>query len=147
MESESCLPPSPPTLGTVLIGTLRDARRVLPLFTLAVLVSTAMELYVPRDWVYAILGHNPWTAIPLAAIAGILLPIPRYATYPIAIALYQKGATLSVVYALIAGEVILGSLDRDIMELRFFGWRSYGLRMGLCTLLVILSGYFLEILS
>ena len=120
---------------------------MLPLFALGVLASTAMELFVPRDWVYSILGQNLLVAIPLATIAGILLPIPRYATYPIAVALYQKGATLGVVYALIAGEVILGSLERDIMELQFFGWRSYGLRMVLCTLFVILTGLALEVLS
>jgi hypothetical protein len=134
-------------LKTLLVATLRDARRILPLFSLAVLVSTALELFVPREWVYSILGQNLLLAIPLATIAGILLPIPRYATYPIALALYQKGATLSVVYALIAGEVILGSLERDIMEFQFFGWRSYVLRMALCTLFVILTAFILEVLS
>ena len=147
MQQARSTQPSPPTLGTLLLATLHDARRILPLFALAVLVSTAMELFVARDWVYSILGENLLVAIPLATIAGILLPIPRYATYPIALALYQKGATLGVVYALIAGEVIVGSLDRDIMELRFFGWRSYGLRLVLCTLFVILTGFALEVLS
>jgi uncharacterized membrane protein YraQ (UPF0718 family) len=118
---------------------------MLPLFSLAVLASTAMELFVPRDWIYSILGQNLLLAIPLATIAGIVLPIPRYATYPIALALYQKGATLGVVYGLIAGEVIVGSLERDIMEFRFFGWRSYVLRFALCTLLVVLTGYALEV--
>ena len=139
--------PSPPSLGTLLLATLRDALRILPLFFLAVLVSTAMELFIPRDWVFSILGQKPLVAIPLATIAGILLPIPRYATYPIALALYQKGATLGVLYALIAGEVILGSLERDIMEFRFFGGRSYVLRLVLCTVFVILTGFALEVLT
>jgi len=138
--------PSPPPWTTLLVTTLKDAVRLLPLFALAVLASTALELFVPRDWVYSILGQNPLLAIPLATIAGILLPIPRYATYPIALALYQKGATLAVVYALIAGEVILGALERDIMEFRFFGWRSYMLRLVLCTVFVILTGYALQVL-
>ena len=147
MEQDPPTQPPRPTLKTLLVATLRDAGRILPLFALAVLVSTAMELFVPREWVYSILGQNLLVAIPLAAIAGILLPIPRYATYPIALALYQKGATLGVVYALIAGEVILGSLERDIMEFRFFGWRSYVLRMVLCTVFVILTAFVLEVLS
>ena len=147
MQQARSTQPSPPTLGSLLRATLHDARRMLPLFALGVLASTAMELFVPRDWVYSILGQNLLVAIPLATIAGILLPIPRYATYPIAVALYQKGATLGVVYALIAGEVILGSLERDIMEFQFFGWRSYGLRMVLCALFVILTGLALEVLS
>jgi len=63
------------------------------------------------------------------------------------LALYQKGATLGVVYALIAGEVILGSLERDIMEFRFFGGRSYVLRLVLCTVFVILTGFALEVLT
>jgi len=147
MQHDPPTQPPRPTLKTLLVATLRDAGRILPLFALAVLVSTAMELFIPREWVYSILGQNLLVAIPLAAIAGILLPIPRYATYPIALALYQKGATLSVVYALIAGEVILGSLERDIMEFRFFGWRSYALRTVLCTVFVILTGFVLEVLS
>jgi uncharacterized membrane protein YraQ (UPF0718 family) len=147
MQQAHSSPPSPPTLGALLLATLHDARRILPLFGLAVLGSTAMQLFVPREWVYSILGRNLLVAIPLAAIAGILLPIPRYATYPIALALYQKGATLGVVYALIAGEVILGSLERDIMEFRFFGWRSYALRTVLCTLFVILTAFALELLT
>jgi uncharacterized membrane protein YraQ (UPF0718 family) len=146
MQQAPTTQPSPPSLGTLLLATLRDAGRILPLFALAVLVSTALELFVPRDWVFSILGQNLLLAIPLAAIAGILLPIPRYATYPIALALFQKGATLSVVYALIAGEVILGSLERDIMEFRFFGWRSYALRTLLCTVFVILTAFALEVL-
>ena len=147
MQQARSAQPSPPSLGTLLLATLRDARRILPLFSLTVLVSTAMELFIPRDWVYSILGQNLLVAIPLATFAGILLPIPRYATYPIALALYQKGATLGVVYALIAGEVILGSLERDIMELRFFGWRSYVLRMVPCALFIIPTGFALEVLS
>jgi len=146
MQQAPTTQPSPPSLGTLLLATLRDAGRILPLFALAVLVSTALELFVPRDWVFSILGQNLLLAIPLAAIAGILLPIPRYATYPIALALFQKGATLSVVYALIAGEVILGSLERDIMEFRFFGWRSYALRTLLCTVFVIVTAFALEVL-
>jgi uncharacterized membrane protein YraQ (UPF0718 family) len=147
MQPTPSVEPTPPPLGTLLLATLHDARRILPLFALAVLISTAMQLYVPQDWVYSILGQNLLVAIPLATIAGILLPIPRYATYPIALALYQKGATLGVVYALIAGEVILGSLERDIMEFRFFGGRSYMLRMGLCTVFVILTAFALEVLT
>ncbi len=138
--------PSPPPWTTLLVTTLKDAARILPLFALSVLGSTALELFVPRDWVYSILGQNLLLAIPLATIAGILLPIPRYATYPIALALYQKGATLAVVYSLIAGEVILGSLERDIMEFRFFGGRSYLLRLVLCTAFVILTAYALQVL-
>jgi uncharacterized membrane protein YraQ (UPF0718 family) len=128
------------------VATLKDAGRILPLFALSVLGSTALELFVPRDWVFSILGQNLLLAIPLATIAGILLPIPRYATYPIALALYQKGATLAVIYALIAGEVILGALERDIMEFRFFGSRSYVLRLVLCTVFVILTAYALQVL-
>jgi uncharacterized membrane protein YraQ (UPF0718 family) len=146
MQQARSTQPTPPSLRSLLLATLRDAVRILPLFSLAVLVSTALELFVPRDWVYSILGQNLLVAITLATIAGILLPIPRYATYPIALALYEKGATLGVVYALIAGEVILGSLERDIMEFQFFGSRSYVLRLLLCTVFVILTAVGLEVL-
>jgi uncharacterized membrane protein YraQ (UPF0718 family) len=134
------------SLPVLLRATVRDVVRIMPMFSLAVIFSTVLKLYVPRDLVYSVLGKNIWVGVPLATVAGILLPIPRYATYPIALTLFQKGAPLGVVYGLIAGEVILGSLERDIMEFRYFGWKSYFLRMALCTAFVILTGYLVEVI-
>jgi len=144
--AQDCASPRP---GFVALArtTARDMAKLFPTFFAAVVFSTILKLYVPSDFVYNVLGKNMWTAVPLATVAGVILPIPRYATYPIALALMQKGAPLAVVYSLIAGEVILGSLERDIMELQFFGWKSYLLRMLLCTVFVIATGYLMAVVQ
>ena len=130
----------------IYVNSLEEMKHILPLFFLAILVSTVIDFYVSAEVVYSVLGENMLVAIPLAAIIGIVLPIPRYATYPIAFTLYLKGAPLSVVFALISGEVILGAPDRDVMEYKFFGARSYILRFALCTVFVILGGYLMEVI-
>jgi len=128
-------------------NSLEDMKTILPIFFVAVFVSTLLELYVPEEIIFILLGKNLLLAIPLATVAGIILPIPRYATYPIAYALLDKGAGVGVIFSLISGEVILGSLERDIMEFKFFGWKSYVLRLGLCTAFVIMGGFLIEILA
>jgi uncharacterized membrane protein YraQ (UPF0718 family) len=133
-------------LEEIVINSLIDIKGIVPIFFVAVLVSTLLELYLPSEIVFALLGRNLLIAIPLATVIGIVLPIPRYATYPLAYALLAKGAGLAVIFCLISGEVILGSLERDVMEFRYFGWRSYLLRLSLCSLFVIMFGFLLEVL-
>jgi uncharacterized membrane protein YraQ (UPF0718 family) len=130
----------------VLENSWKQIKGIFPLFFLAVAVSTVIDFYMPHEIVYSVLGKNLLVAIPLAAFLGIILPIPRYVTYPIAYTLYLKGASLSVIFSLISGEVIVGSPDRDVMEFKFFGAKSYFLRMFLCTIFVILGGYAMELI-
>jgi len=131
-------------INEIYVNSLKDMKRILPLFFVAILISTIIDFFVSAELVYSVLGANLLVAIPLATIIGMVLPIPRYATYPIAFTLYLKGAPLSVVFTLISGEVILGAPDRDVMEFKFFGARSYILRFVLCTVFVILGGYLME---
>jgi len=133
-------------INEIYVNSLKDMKRILPLFFVAILISTIIDFFVSAELVYSVLGANLLVAIPLATIIGMVLPIPRYATYPIAFTLYLKGAPLSVVFTLISGEVILGAPDRDVMEFKFFGARSYILRFVLCTVFVILGGYLMEVI-
>lgn len=143
-RAQECAPVRP-AFADLLRATARDVRRIAPMFFAAIVFSTLLEMYVPQDLVHNVLGKNPLVAIPVATITGVILPVPRYATYPIALALLAKGATLPVVYALIGGEVILGSLERDVLEVRYFGWRSYLLRLVLVSVGIILTGYAMEV--
>jgi hypothetical protein len=126
-------------------NSLKEIKYIFPIFFAAVLLSALIELYIPNQIIYAVLGKNLLLSIPLATISGVILPIPRYATYPIAYTLYMKGATIGVIFSLISGEVIVGALDRDIMEFKFFGSKSYVLRMILCIIFVILGGFLIEV--
>ena len=130
----------------VLADSLKEMKTIIPAFFIATLIGVTLEFYLPEDIAFAVLGKNPFLSIPLATIIGIALPIPRYATYPIAFSLFQKGASIGTIFALISGEVILGSPDRDIMEFKYFGWKAFVSRLILCTALVIIGSLVAEVL-
>ncbi|RLI34545.1 hypothetical protein DRO55_06390 [Candidatus Bathyarchaeota archaeon] len=125
-------------------NSIRDMRTIFPAFFVATLISVMLDFFIPEELVYAVLGENPVLSIVLATVLGIILPIPRYATYPIALSLLQKGATIGTIFALISGEVIIGSPDRDVMEFSYFGWKSFVLRGTLCTIFVIIGSLIVE---
>lgn len=130
----------------IIMNSLKDMKTIFPAFFIASLIGVMVELYVPEQIVFSVLGENPLISITLATVTGILLPIPRYATYPIALSLLHKGASIGTIFALIAGEVILGSPDRDVMEFKYFGWKPFISRLVLCTVFVILGGLLAEVL-
>ena len=126
--------------------SLKEMRTIIPIFFIATLIGVTLEFYLPEDIVQLVLGRDPLLSIPLATFIGILLPIPRYATYPIALSLFIKGASIGTIFALISGEVILGAPDRDILEFKYFGWKSFVSRLVLCTIFVIAFGLLAEVL-
>jgi len=130
----------------VLVDSLKDMKTIIPAFFIATLIGVVLEFYLPEEIAFTVLGKNPFLSIPLATVIGILLPIPRYATYPIALSLFQKGASVGTIFALISGEVILGSPDRDVMEFKYFGWKAFVSRMILCTIFVTLGGLAVEVI-
>src|SRR4030042_6499520 len=89
-------------------NSLKALKVILPILLLANIASVFLEHYIPENIVYAILGENVFLAIPIASIVGVLAPLPRYATYPLASALFNKGASIGAISSLIWGEVILG---------------------------------------
>jgi uncharacterized membrane protein YraQ (UPF0718 family) len=130
----------------VLVDSLKEMKTIIPAFFIATLIGVTLEFYLPEEIAFAVLGKNPFLSIPLATVIGIVLPIPRYATYPIAFSLFQKGASIGVIFALISGEVIIGSPDRDVMEFKYFGWRAFTSRLILCTAFVVVGGFIAEVL-
>jgi uncharacterized membrane protein YraQ (UPF0718 family) len=127
------------------LGSMEEMKKIFPVFFVVTLISVIFETYVPMEITRAILGKNPLLSIPLATIIGIILPIPRYATYPIAFSLLQQGASMGAIFSLIAGEVIIGSPDRDMMEFKYFGWKAFTLRLVLCMVFVMLGGFLVEV--
>ena len=127
-------------------NSLKEMKFILPIFFVAVLAGILIEIYMPVELVNALLKENLFLAIPLAAVIGIILPIPRYATYPIAFALFEKGAGFGVVFALISGEVICESIARDIVEIKFLGIKFFSARLILSVIFVIAGGFLIEFL-
>lgn len=130
----------------IFINSLKEMKLILPLFFIAVLTSVLIDIYVPNQIITNLLGKNLLFAIPLAAIIGVILPIPRYATYPIAFTLLMKGAGFGVIFALISGEVICESLVRDIVEIKYFGMKFFSVRLILSTLFITAGGFLIEVL-
>jgi len=130
----------------ILVDSLKEMKTIIPAFFVAILIGVILEFYLPEEIAFVVLGKNPILSIPLATVIGIILPIPRYATYPIAFSLFKKGASIGTIFALISGEVILGSPDRDVMEFKYFGWKAFLSRLILSTVFVILGGFVAEVL-
>ena len=130
----------------IYLDSLSETKRILPIFFIAVLAGVLIKMFIPDQLVQVLLGKNLWIAIPLATLLGIILPIPRYATYPIAFALLTKGAGFGVVFALICGEVIGESIIRDILEIKLFGLRFFTARFVLSTIFIIMAGLAIEVL-
>ncbi len=124
-------------------GAAHDLRFILPVFFIAVLASVLIEVYVPDEIISGLLAGNLYLAIPIAAVLGVLLPVPRYATYPVGFTLLMKGAGFGVVFALISGEVIGESL---IVEMRYFGLRYFSVKFVLSVLFVIAGALLIEVL-
>ena len=121
-------------------------KTLIPIFLLANIASVFLEHYIPKDIVHSILGENRFVSILLATILGVLAPLPRYATYPLASTLFNMGASLGATSSLIWGEVILGSLDRDVLEFKYFGWRAFVARLLLSIVFTVIGGLALELL-
>jgi len=133
-------------INQIFFGSLQETKKILPIFLLAVFFGTLIKLFIPEQIVHSLLGKNLFISIPLAALLGIILPIPRYATYPIAFALFTKGADYGIVFALICGEVIGESIIRDILEIKLFGIRFFTARFVLSTIFIILSAFAIQVL-
>ena len=128
------------------IGTFKELGLVLPIFLLAVFVGVLMDKYI-SDQIIQSFADKYWLwAIPLATVIGIIAPIPRYATYPIAFALLIKGAGFGIVFGLIGGEVICESLARDFLEIKYLGWKFFSARLVFSIIFISLGGYIMEIL-
>jgi hypothetical protein len=130
----------------ILRDSLKEMKTIIPAFFIATLIGVTLEFYLPEEIAFVVLGQNPFLSIPLATVIGIILPIPRYATYPIALSLFKKGASIGTIFALISGEVILGSPDRDILEFKYFGWKAFLSRLILSTAFVMAGGLVAEAL-
>jgi len=128
------------------IGILKDFRSVLPLFFLAVLIASFAEVNVPDYVILGILGNNIYLSIFIATVAGILLPFPKYASYPLAALLYAKGAFIGSIFAFIAGEVFIGNLFEDYLEVKYFGWRFFWFRLFASFVFVFLAALIVQVI-
>lgn len=122
------------------------ARKVFPYVLVGVGVGAVIHNWIPEEFIVKMLGtENPFGVI-IAAAAGIPMYADIFGTIPIAEALLAKGAQLGVVLAFMMGVTTL-SLPSMIMLRKAVKPRLLGIFVGICTVGIILVGYFFNVIQ
>ncbi|RCW47716.1 MULTISPECIES: permease [unclassified Halanaerobium] len=122
------------------INSFQTFTSLLTLIIAALLISQAIGLLIPEEKVSDLLGEGSGLKGITAGglLAGLLQGGP-YAVYPIIKSLYDKGAHISVVMAMLMGYGAIG-IGRVAYGLIFFGPKIVGLRLLLAIPVPILAG-------
>lgn len=117
------------------------AKKVFPYVIIGVGIGAVIHNWIPQEWVVAALGNRN----PLGVVIAVLVGIPMYAdifgTIPIAEALLEKGALLGVVLSFMMAVTTL-SLPSIIMLRKAVKPKLLGLFIGICTVGIVIVGYF-----
>lgn len=125
---------------------LSTLKKVFPYILVGVGVGAIIHNWVPEEWVASILGsRNPFGVV-LATILGIPMYGDIFGTIPVAEALLGKGAQLGTVLAFMMAVTTL-SLPSMIMLRKAIKPKLLGLFIAICTVGIILIGYFFNIIQ
>lgn len=120
------------------VGT---AKKVFPYVLVGVGIGAIIHNWIPDRFIVNILGSGNPLGVVIAAIAGVPMYADIFGTIPIAEALLAKGAQLGVVLSFMMGVTTL-SLPSMIMLRKAVKPKLLGIFVGICTLGIILVGYF-----
>ncbi|MGN0179434.1 MAG: permease [Monoglobaceae bacterium] len=120
---------------------LATAKKVFQYVLVGVGVGSIIHNWIPEDIIVKILGSGNPLGVVIAAIAGVPMYADIFGTIPIAEALLAKGARLGVVLSFMMGVTTL-SLPSMIMLRKAVKPKLLGIFVGICTLGIILVGYF-----
>ena len=116
-------------------------KKVAPYVLVGVGIGAFIHNWIPEDLIVKVLGTgNPFGVI-LATVADVPMYADIFGTIPIAEALLAKGAQLGVVLSFMMGVTTL-SLPSIIMLKKAVKPKLLGIFIGICTLGIILVGYF-----
>jgi uncharacterized membrane protein YraQ (UPF0718 family) len=122
------------------------AKKVLPYVIAGVGIGAFIHNWIPEEWVVRVLGTgNPFGVI-IAAICGIPMYADIFGCISIAEALVEKGAKLGVVLAFMMGVITL-SLPSMIMLKKAIKPKLLGIFIAICTVGIILVGYFFNFIQ
>lgn len=125
---------------------LGTAKKVMPYIIAGVGIGAIIHNWIPEEWIVNVLGTgNPFGVI-LAAICGIPMYADIFGCIPIAEALVAKGANLGVVIAFMMGVITL-SLPSMIMLKKAIKPKLLGIFIAICTVGIILVGYFFNLIQ
>lgn len=125
---------------------VRTFRKVFPYILLGVGIGAVIHNWIPEELVVRLLGSGN----PLGVVIATLIGVPMYAdifgTIPIAEALLAKGARLGVVLSFMMAVTTL-SLPSMVMLGKAIKPKLLAVFAGICTVGIIIVGYFFNLMS
>lgn len=122
------------------------AKKVFPYVLVGVGIGALIHNWIPEDLIVRPLGDNNPFGVIIATVAGVPMYADIFGTIPIAEALLAKGALLGVVLSFMMGVTTL-SLPSMIMLRKAVKPKLLGIFVGVCTLGIILVGYFFNFIA
>lgn len=122
------------------------AKKVFPYVLVGVGIGAWIHNWIPEDFIVKLLGDNNPFGVIIATVAGVPMYADIFGTIPIAEALLAKGALLGVVLSFMMGVTTL-SLPSMIMLRKAVKPNLLGIFVGVCTLGIILVGYFFNFIA
>lgn len=120
---------------------VNTAKKVAPYVFLGVGIGSLIHNVVPQTWVEMVLGSQNPLAVILATLVGVPMYADIFGTIPVAESLLFKGAGLGTVLSFMMAVTTL-SLPSLIMLKQAVKPRLLAAFIGICTLGIILVGYF-----
>ena len=121
-------------------------KKVFPYILIGVGIGAVIHNWIPESWVEAVLGsRNPFGVV-LATLIGVPMYADIFGTIPVAEALLSKGAQLGTVLSFMMAVTTL-SLPSMIMLRKAVKPKLLGVFIGICTVGIILVGYFFNAFS
>lgn len=117
------------------------AKKVAPYVLVGVGIGAVIHNWIPEDMIVKVLGTGNPFGVMIATIAGVPMYADIFGCIPIAEALLAKGARLGVVLSFMMGVTTL-SLPSMIMLKKAVKPKLLGIFIGICTLGIIIVGYF-----
>lgn len=122
------------------------AKKVFPYVLVGVGIGAWIHNWIPEDFIVKLLGDNNPFGVIIATVAGVPMYADIFGTIPIAEALLAKGALLGVVLSFMMSVTTL-SLPSMIMLRKAVKPNLLGIFVGVCTLGIILVGYFFNFIA
>ncbi len=116
-------------------------KKVFPYILIGVGIGAVIHNWIPESWVEKLLGSENPLGVVLATLVGVPMYADIFGTIPVAEALLYKGARLGTVLSFMMAVTTL-SLPSMIMLRKAVKARLLALFIGICTLGIILVGYF-----
>lgn len=121
-------------------------KKVILYILVGVGIGAFIHNWIPQEWVAAVLGSNNPFGVVLATLIGVPMYADIFGTIPIAEALLAKGAQLGAILSFMMAVTTL-SLPSMIMLKKAVKPKLLALFIGICTVGIILVGYFFNFLQ